>query len=284
MKENPLPSLKAKYLYCGMVEPNPDWHARNHRHDDFFEFIGITSGKGRVRYNGRFYDITGPALFVYEPARAHEEWSDRENPWRMFYIAGSIKSKGKHFDFRTLYRSADKNLILIRSSQKLKNILSVLMDIYGEISKRRFGWKPMANGLFHGFIRHLLEAGGLGTGDTDLSHERGERRKEITDKVKRYVDEHYHEKLSLEDLTEAVYLSPYYLSHLFKAETGYSPIQYVINRKMQIAKKLLADTDLTVSRVAKQVGYASIHYFSRLFTAVEGISPTLYRKRQVKNH
>jgi AraC-like DNA-binding protein len=280
MKENRLPSLKAKYLYCGMVEPDPDWHARNHRHVDFFEIIGIVSGKGQVRYNGRSYTITGPALLVYEPNGVHQEWSDKENPWRMVYVAGSIKSKGNHFNFRTLYRTADKELIVIRPSKQVKDILSVLIDIYGEISRQRFGWKQMADGLFYGLIRHLLEAGGVG----DPSPLRAERRKEITDKVKRYVDEHYHEKLSLDDLTEVVYLSPYYLSHLFKAETGYSPIQYVINRKMQIAKKLLADTDLTVSRVAKRVGYASIHYFSRFFAAVEGISPTVYRKKQLGNH
>jgi AraC-like DNA-binding protein len=283
MEERVGSDVKAKYLYCGMVEPDPDWHARTHRHDGFFEFIGITSGKGRVRYNGRLYDIIGPALFVYEPARTHEEWSDKANPWRMFYIAGSIKSQGQPFDFRTLYRLVGRDLIIIRRSRRLKNILSVMMDIYGEISKQRFGWKQMANGLFYGFIRHLLEAGNWGAGNGGSSPRGGERRKEIADKVKRYVDEHYHEKLSLDDLTEAVYLSPYYLSHLFKAETGCSPIQYVINRKMEIARKLLAHPDLTVSQVAKQVGYESIHYFSRLFAAVEGVSPTSYRKKAFKS-
>jgi len=147
--------------------------------------------------------------------------------------------------------------------------------VYGEIARRQFGWPHMATGLFHAMIRHLLEAG---TPDAGLSPVRGERRKEITDKVKRYVDEHYHEKLSLNDLTEVVYLSPYYLSHLFKAQTGSSPIQYVINRKMEIAKKLLADPNLMVSQVANRVGYASIHYFSRFFTAVTGASPTSFRR------
>lgn len=250
-----------------MIEPDPVWHSKNHKHDGFFEFIGVISGKGHVKYNDQVYDATGPALFVFEPGRFHQEWSDPENPWRIVFLGGAVTAKRKL-------------LLTVSSAKDVKSVVDIMMNIYVENVKRRLGWKHVVNGLFYGLIRRLVESeadtGGESTGVGP------ERKKEIAEKVKRYVEEHYNEKLSLKDLTEVVYLSPYYLSHTFKEETGYSPIQYVINRKMEIARKILADPGISISQTAKRVGYESIHYFSRLFTAIEGVSPTAYRKRFFK--
>jgi hypothetical protein len=67
-------------------------------------------------------------------------------------------------------------------------------------------------------------------------------------------------------------------------EPGIRPSSTSSARKWKSLKKLLADTDLTISRVAKQVGYASIYFFSRLFAAFEGISTRVYRKKRLRTH
>ena len=62
-------------------------------------------------------------------------------------------------------------------------------------------------------------------------------RKYIVDKIKKYMEEHYREKISLDQIATNMYLSPFYISKLFKSETGDTPINYLINLRMTKAKR-----------------------------------------------
>ncbi|WP_270878007.1 AraC family transcriptional regulator [Paenibacillus aestuarii] len=66
---------------------------------------------------------------------------------------------------------------------------------------------------------------------------------------------------------------------VFKQTTGLSPQQYIVKLKMRKAKVMLLESNRTITEVAEELGFDSIHYFSRQFTAMFGIPPSLYRKR-----
>lgn len=93
-----------------------------------------------------------------------------------------------------------------------------------------------------------------------------------------YIHEHMTEKLALQDFADLLHLSPYYFSHLFKKETGLSPIEYVINVRMNQAKLLLITTNKSVSDIAFEVGYMSGASFTNVFTDKIGCSPKQFRK------
>jgi AraC family transcriptional regulator len=93
-----------------------------------------------------------------------------------------------------------------------------------------------------------------------------------------YIREHVGDNISLSDLAEEVNLSVYYYSHCFKAVTGVSPMDYVINTRIERAKVLLIRTDLPVSEIAYRVGYASSGSLINLFNKHEGMSPNKFRK------
>ncbi len=101
-------------------------------------------------------------------------------------------------------------------------------------------------------------------------------------KVKQYIDEHFCENITRDTLGEIVYLSPGYLAASFKRETGSSLGSYIIERRMEKAKALLADGKLTVSEVAFAVGYDNFTYFSRLFKNKVGVMPKEYKKGRKK--
>jgi len=79
-----------------------------------------------------------------------------------------------------------------------------------------------------------------------------------------------------------VYLSPSYLSYLFKKNTGESYIKFFTGLRMKKAKELLLQTNLKVGEVGKQVGYANTSYFCMLFRDFYGMSPSQYRESQIK--
>lgn len=93
-----------------------------------------------------------------------------------------------------------------------------------------------------------------------------------------YIEENYKEKITIEDTSNIVKLNPVYLGSLFKKETGLSFSNYLINIRIEKAKKLLVETDYTIAAIGSEVGYKDTRYFSQLFTKTVGIKPALYRR------
>lgn len=100
----------------------------------------------------------------------------------------------------------------------------------------------------------------------------------VVEKVKEYIHQHLSEDLSREDIASHVYLNPDYLTRIFKKETGMSISDYLLQQRMNIAARLLANTGLTVSSIAAQIGYANFSHFSRMFKKYHGKSPLEYRQ------
>jgi AraC-like DNA-binding protein len=95
--------------------------------------------------------------------------------------------------------------------------------------------------------------------------------------VRRYIDLHFKEALTLEQLADEAHMNKYYLSHAFKREYGISPINYMISRRIEESKYLLAETDLSLSQIAQLLGFSSLSYFSQVFRRTQSVSPMEFR-------
>ncbi|GAU77304.1 response regulator [Fusibacter sp. 3D3] len=100
----------------------------------------------------------------------------------------------------------------------------------------------------------------------------------IKDTIK-FIKGHYREALTLNDLATEVNVSTYYLSRMFKKETGSNISEYLNDIRLQAAKGLLCETDLKLYEVGERVGIPDPHYFSRLFKKQIGITPSQYREK-----
>ena len=103
-------------------------------------------------------------------------------------------------------------------------------------------------------------------------------RNETVEQICAYLAANYQQKFSLTDVAARFYLSPYYLSRLFKRVTGQSIVDYINNRRIEAAQKLLETTELSISAVAEQTGFASAAHFRGVFHEVMGTGPLQYRK------
>ncbi|MDO4617875.1 MAG: AraC family transcriptional regulator [Lachnospiraceae bacterium] len=93
-----------------------------------------------------------------------------------------------------------------------------------------------------------------------------------------YIRTHVGESITLEQLADIAALSPYYFSHRFKRQTGFSPMDYVINTRIEKAKVMLLRTNTPIADIADEVGYGSSSSLINLFVKRVGISPAQYRK------
>lgn len=98
--------------------------------------------------------------------------------------------------------------------------------------------------------------------------------------VKSYIKAHLSEKINLESLADMVFLSPGYLSLIFKQSTGDTVSHYIISQRIDEAKRLLETTNMKVNQICEKVGIDNVSYFGQQFKMICGMSPSEYRKRK----
>ena len=95
--------------------------------------------------------------------------------------------------------------------------------------------------------------------------------------VLRYLNTHYAEPLTVEQIAAETLLSKYYLCHLFRAHTGITVMQYLNEQRLSSARHLLVHTDRSIAGIAQDCGFGSSSHFCTVFRAREGISPREFR-------
>lgn len=104
-------------------------------------------------------------------------------------------------------------------------------------------------------------------------------RRDALSRVVRYVRENLTQHIALADAAAAADLSPNYLAHLLKKETGKTFTDLVTDRRMEKAKELLAHTTLRISEIAGAVGFEDVAYFARRFKQCFHVAPRDYRSK-----
>jgi AraC family transcriptional regulator of arabinose operon len=99
--------------------------------------------------------------------------------------------------------------------------------------------------------------------------------------VVEYIREHLTEKIGIDALCRKACMSKSGFFRSFKETFGLSPMEFVIRERINLAKRLLVNPAATVSDVCYQAGFNNLHYFSRLFKMLEGVTPTTYRQQHV---
>jgi YesN/AraC family two-component response regulator len=94
-----------------------------------------------------------------------------------------------------------------------------------------------------------------------------------------YIEKNIRKNIRLEDVADHVNVSPYYMSKIFKKEMNINFINYITDRKMSIAKEMLADTTLPIVNIAIELSFSDANYFGKVFKKAVGISPNEYRRR-----
>ena len=242
-----------------------DWHSEPHTHNHM-ELFYIVGGKGQFLIDNQLYPVDANNLVIINPNVSHTEVSLNAQP--MEYIVLGIES----VELMTSENSNGQFCIL--NCFESVEISSCLRNILREMELQNTGYEDICQAYLEILIIRLMRNTDISV-LTDPSHSRGNRQCAA---IKRYIDLHFKEALTLELLAEEAHMNKYYLSHTFKREYGDSPINYMISRRINESKYLLAETDLSVSQVAQLLGFSSASYFSQVFRKTQSVSPMDYRK------
>lgn len=100
--------------------------------------------------------------------------------------------------------------------------------------------------------------------------------------IKKYLDEHFTEKIYLDAISDSFYINKYYLTRIFKKQFGVSVNHYIIYKRITMAKRLLRFSDNSIENISRECGIDDPGYFTRIFKKIEGVTPGEFRKRWVK--
>ncbi len=263
------PGLYPQLLYTGIVVDDPDWFNIEHSHD-FCEILYVAHGSGTAILSHKAYRITAGDLVIINPGVLHEEKSEKSDPLNLIFLAAENFQIGV---FKKNCMIGDDACPVVHTEQHRLKIESYFWDLLRETSSKVEYYLEMAQSLLVAlllFISRMIMA--------NDAHQLSEE----CLKVKKYINENYTKPITLETLSQNVYISKHHLSHLFKNQTGTSPIKYLITRRIEEAKLLLGDSDHTIKEIAEMVGYDDPAHFSQIFKKTAGISPLSYRNSAMK--
>ncbi|MDN4524145.1 AraC family transcriptional regulator [Fictibacillus fluitans] len=266
-----------RLLYAGQISDNPHWKFSSHKHDDLSEIVHICAGKGTFMVDGTTYKVSHGDTLIYNKGVLHEEWSNPAHPLKTYFCGVTNLSISGLDDLHIIPSGIEPVIRRNKYSDKLKTLLA---EIFDEAALKADGYESVSKHLLISLITLIYRI--LHLHHSDVS---AESRESLAHQIQEYIDKHYTKSLSLDDLAEVFFISPYYLSHVFKEETDLSPIHYLITRRMGEAKRLLVSTNLKVREVAQLVGYENPNYFTVLFKRFTGESPKQFKiKHSEKLH
>ena len=255
----------AKLLNVASAKYGGDWHSVPHTHNHL-ELFYIIGGKGQFLIQDQLHPVNVNNLVIINPNVSHTE--DSLNAQPLEYIVLGIEG----IELATGDNSNGKFCMLDHFESV--EISSCLRNILREMEQKQTGFEDVCQACMEMLIIRLMRKISLSV-PAESQFTAGNRQCAL---VKHYIDQHFKESLSLEQLADKAHMNKYYLAHTFKEEYGVSPINYMITRRIVESKYLLAETDLSLSQIAAVLGFSSSSYFSQSFRNAEGMSPTEYRK------
>jgi AraC family transcriptional regulator of arabinose operon len=237
-------------------------HMRRDQHEDDL-LIYCTEGRAHLRVLDQPFTIEAGDLLLLPAGTSHLYSSDPEQPWTLHWVhyAGPLaEAFREHMGFG--------NGTYIR---KIGRDPRLLVDFNGLLAVRQTGFRSQALVHASNRLRQLLTA-------VSLCHETDRSRQALDlEVIHDYMQDHLHERVSLDELAELAGLSPAHFATRYRKMTGVAPIQHFLHLKIEQACQLLDTTNSSFTAISAELGYEDAYYFSRLFKKVMGQSPRNYR-------
>ncbi|MGM9636818.1 MAG: helix-turn-helix domain-containing protein [Eubacteriales bacterium] len=270
-----------------MTEEITGYHPA-HTHDDFIEIAYIDAGSGEQVISDTVLPISEGDLFLFNPLIVHSFKADPDRPLRVTNCIFQPEMLGLspdscrdfldvayHYLFFSLRDPNDPQNFLRLSGLSGTPISGLLREMQQEYDDRKNGFMQI---LKSDLTKLMILIFRYYKTDTHQKQHPAVYQKRIVQETVSYLENHYRESLSCEDLAERAYLSVNYFRAVFKSITGTTIIGMLQRIRIKQACRLLVETDLSVSEIGEAVGYRDTKFFARLFKEQTGMSPGRWRQ------
>ena len=250
-------------------------------HKTSMEIVEVTSGAVMVQI-GTELVAAGEGDFLYIPPAMTfrvDAATDYAAVRGMIFDMSIIEANLENFDSEIFYMFyvQSKNKITVFGADHPVNptLKRFMQESYDEYSEKEICYKlPIRANIYH-MMTALLRyyCGSKNELDRMIYHNVLRLRPVIN-----YIDEHYREKIYIEELSAMINVSPDYFTKMFKESIGKTPIDYINAMKVNAAMDLLCTTELPMTEIADSIGFCNPNYFHKIFKQYMLTSPLAYRK------
>lgn len=265
MPGQPDSRISARLLYVTTSKYEGDWSSIPHTHY-FAEFFYVLSGRGRFQVESEQFEVRADDLIIVNPNIEHTELSLDQNP--LEYIVLGVDKMAFDFD------GAGAAYSVYNYGAQRDRLLSYLREMLREIEGHEKGYEVVCQNLLEVLVLNMMRSAHFSMAPVD-----NQKTSKECSAVKRYIDSNFGDDISLDTLAKRTHLNKYYLVHAFTRANGISPINYLIERRIEGSKQLLESTNHNISQIARIVGFSSQSYFSQSFKRLTGMTPAQYRKQ-----
>ena len=244
-------TVQTTYVKVGHVVPQPSWHMDSHRHGVNNEMVLVVRGALRVHIGGGELEACQGQVLLYPAGWWHEEWAVGSEPLETLFIS---------FQTRPLRVMADWPLLCRDRQGRFEYLLRWMLEPAARASQTVDVLCRLAVSEY----RQCLQA---------------PQQADLASKTRQYIREHLAGPISLEHLAGNAALTRFHFSRLLRRSVGLAPMQLVRQMRVEAAQALLLRTDLPLKVIAREVGFATVYHFCRVFTRVAGTSPAAMRRR-----
>ncbi|MGC6770312.1 helix-turn-helix domain-containing protein [Enterococcus sp. LJL128] len=240
-----------------------EWHSSIHSHY-FTEILIVLSGKGNFIVENEKYPIKDRDIIIVNPYVQHTETSSGEYPlWYVVIGINNIKFEKKS--------SGDKQHFIFHDH--MGDLLPFLKLAIAEMNQKGWGYEAALKRLAETIVIKIYR-------DQKFTLVPVENKSVSKDSVliKEFIDLHFKEQLSLEDIAATIHLDKYYIIHTFKQNYHTTPMNYLMKKRIENTRELLESTDYQIADIASITGFTSQSYFNQAFKKEMGVSPMKYRK------
>lgn len=270
MIQTPSPLARSAFFYVqetGYLKLRES-HRASRKNLDSYLIVLVLSGSGTLMYQNRIFPLKKGTCFFIDCTVPYYHESNPDDPWELIWVHFTGATTPEYYHFFSGFSSP----AFIPSSfdelyGKFTSLLEVntSSDLAAEIASSR---------LIMDILSIILQG-------IIMPKESTTPRNINLEKIRGYLDEHYTEKFSLDELAENFYISKYYLCREFKILYGITLNHYVIAKRITLAKKLLRFSSYTLSEIASKCGFYDASYFNKQFKKSEGISASDFRKKWI---
>lgn len=220
----------------------------------------VHSGEGWLRPNRREYRITAGQLFACFPGETVFYRADAAQPWEYSWVAFDGLNAEQYLR-RAGFRP-DHLVIDCPNKPLIENAFREILSTKGDTANHDLNYI----GYLYLVLASIVDYSGNDS-DTSNAH------KYVKIAI-RYIRENYQRDISIEEIATYLSLDRKYFSKVFKRETGSSPMEYLIQYRIDKACELLQSSTLSVAEIAAAVGYTSQFSFSRVFKKHMNVAPS----------
>ena len=272
--EKPSAFGQARLLYVSTSKYEGDWQSLLHSHP-FSELFYVVNGQGTFIAEDIEFPVKKNDMVIINPHVRHTEKSLPGAP--LDYIVLGIEGLSFAFEKIVAARSGESAQAPSGTVSKYNvsktNVCTCLNLMLEEVSRQEEDYETVCQNLLEVLLISMLRSGSLSV----VPDNSRLLNRECT-QIKNYLDANYSETITLDSLAALTHMNKYYLAHTFTKYVGLSPINYLLQKRIQEGKCLLESTSYSIAQISDLLGFSSQSYFSQAFRKATGMTPMQYRK------